>query len=58
MKDQKLADAERALKEAVKHAPDNAAIRNAFEKLNREKEREEAQERDFATKIGEKLNWR
>lgn len=58
MKEQKLDQAKKALEEAVKHAPQDPTIREAFVKLERAQARENELERDSMGKMGERLGWR
>ena len=58
MKESKLKEAKRVLEEAVRHAPEDATIREAFVKLDKAQARENALERDSMTQMAEKLGWR
>ena len=58
MKEQKLDHAKRELEIAVKHAPQDPTIREAFVKLERAQARENELERDSMAQMGERLGWR
>ena len=50
--------AKRELEIAVKHAPQDPTIREAFVKLERAQARENELERDSMAQMGERLGWR
>lgn len=58
MKEQKLGDAKRELEIAVKHAPHDKTIREAFVKLEKAQARENELERDAMSHMGEQMGWR
>ena len=58
MKEQKLDQAKRELEKAVKHAPHDKTIREAFEKLEKAQARENELERDTMSQMGEKMGWK